>query len=138
MIASEIAKESIRAHEGLRLLMYQDTVGKWTVGYGHNIEERGISPDVAEDMLEEDVEIAESDAIDVYGDLWANLSVNRQAVLIEMSFQLGRNRLSGFQKFLAASRAGDHDDAAREMMSSQWAVQVPKRAKTLSERYLLG
>ena len=29
----------IKKHEGCRLDMYKDTVGVWTIGYGHNLAE---------------------------------------------------------------------------------------------------
>ena len=64
--------------------------------------------------------------------------VNRRAVLIEMSFQLGRKRFAGFALMLAASRAGDHKLAADEMLDSQWAKQLPTRANTLAQRYRNG
>lgn len=138
MSAYDIARESIKKHEGLRLLPYKDTVGKLTVGYGHNIEDRGISIDAAELMLTEDMDIATRDCIDVYGMGWDYLSTERMAVLIEMCFQLGRSRFAGFAQMLAKSIGGDHEGAANEMLASRWAEQVPKRAKELADRYRMG
>ena len=138
MIASEIAKESIKRHEGLRLKLYLDTVGKSTIGYGHNLDDRGISAEIAEDILAEDMDAAEVDARVVYGEGFDALSVNRQAVFIELSFQLGYNRLLGFVNALAASRAGNHAKCADELANSKWAQQVPKRAQEMIGVYRLG
>lgn len=138
MIASEIARESIKKHEGLRLEPYTDTVGKLSIGYGRNLDDRGISKDIAEAMLDEDMEIAERDCRTVYGEGFDDLSVERQAVLIEMCFQLGRSRFAGFAQMLAKSIGGDHVGAANEMLNSKWAQQVPARAKELASRYRLG
>lgn len=138
MIASEIARVSVKAHEGLRLLPYKDTVGKLTIGFGRNLDDRGISPDTAEQMLDEDLEIAERDCRDVYGEGFDDLTVERQAVLIEMCFQLGRPRFAGFVNMLAASRRGEHQNVVSEMLASKWAQQVPKRAHELADRYRLG
>lgn len=138
MIASEIARESVKKHEGLRLQPYRDTVGKLTIGYGHNLDDRGISQDIADALLDEDMEAAEQDARVLFGLGFDDLSVNRQAVWIELSFQLGYNRLLGFVNALAASRAGDHVKCARELENSKWATQVPKRAAEMIGAYKLG
>ena len=36
-------RDTLVKHEGLRLDLYQDHLGIYTVGVGHNIQERGIS-----------------------------------------------------------------------------------------------
>ena len=35
--------EQLKVHEGLRLKPYKDTVGKWTIGIGRNLEDKGIT-----------------------------------------------------------------------------------------------
>jgi len=57
----ELAAELIRAFEGLRLITYYCPAGKRTIGYGHVLEEGSkvadqISSDIAEKLLEEDIE----------------------------------------------------------------------------------
>ena len=48
----------IKKYEGLRLKAYQDSVGVWTIGYGHT---RGVKPGmtitttIAEELLREDI-----------------------------------------------------------------------------------
>lgn len=146
MIDTEIARESIKKHEGFRTIPYDDATGEavnapqghLTIGWGRNLQSRGISEDEAELMLDNDVMIAEQDARDVFGIGWEELTVNRRAVLIEMSFQLGRKRFSSFEKMLFAARLGDHEKAASEMLLSRWAQQVPHRAGTLANRYRNG
>ena len=44
----------LRKDEGLRLKVYTDTVGKQTIGYGHNLDALGISEHIAELLLAED------------------------------------------------------------------------------------
>ena len=46
---------TIKKHEGCRLDMYKDTVGVWTIGYGHNLEE-GIDQETADFILARDLE----------------------------------------------------------------------------------
>ncbi|MEO5358203.1 MAG: hypothetical protein H7844_13030 [Nitrospirae bacterium YQR-1] len=38
-------KEMLVRHEGMRLNAYKDTVGKWTVGVGRNLDDKGITED---------------------------------------------------------------------------------------------
>lgn len=56
----ERIKETLIKHEGLVLDMYKCTAGVWTIGVGHNLEEKGVSKRVATMMLEEDI----NDALD--------------------------------------------------------------------------
>ena len=48
MSVIHIAKSSLRAHEGLRLKAYQCTADKTTIGYGRNLDDKGISNEEAE------------------------------------------------------------------------------------------
>ena len=45
----------LKRHEGLRLKPYQDTIGKLTIGYGRNLDDRGISKEEAEYLLRNDI-----------------------------------------------------------------------------------
>jgi len=51
-----------------------------------------------------------------------------------MMFNMGASRLAGFRKMWTALAKTDYQTAAKEMLLSNWAVQVGKRAITLSER----
>lgn len=128
--------ESVKLHEGLRLKAYQDTEGVWTIGYGRNLQELEISKEQAEAWLIQDLLQA---AVQVrrfkeYNDL----SENRKNVLIEMCYNLGPNRLSGFKKMFEALGEGDYDKAAAEMLDSKWAKQVGNRAIRLANRMRAG
>ena len=123
--------DSLKLHEGLRLKVYQDTVGIPTIGYGRNLQ-KGISQIEAEFMLDNDLE----DAIDAAKGLFKNfdfISPARQEVLIEMAFNLGASRLAGFRNMIAAVEAGEWKKAADEMKNSRWAVQVKGRANELAQ-----
>lgn len=121
----------LKRHEGVRLLPYQDSVGKWTIGIGRNLTDRGISLSTAEQMLQEDIELAKTDLDSIYPD-WCDLSEERQLVLMDMCVNLGAPRYLTFVKFWAALRQGQWDLAAAEMLDSRWANQVGQRAQTLS------
>lgn len=123
--------EMLKRHEGCKLLPYQCTAGKATIGYGRNIEDTGISIEEAEFMLANDVErciIDLSEKTDYFG----TLCEQRQAVLVNMLFNLGWGRFNRFRKVIKAVRDGDYLRASVEMMDSLWADQVGDRAKELA------
>jgi len=123
--------ESIRSHEGLKLEPYECTEGKLTIGYGRNLEDKGISLVEAEIMLNNDV-------TDVYTELLQKvdyfdiLPIHVQSVLIEMAYQMGVSGLFKFKQTLLHIQNNDFESASVEMLISKWAKQTPKRAQTLS------
>lgn len=127
----------IKRHEGLKLTAYKDTEGILTIGYGRNLEGRGISIQEAEMMLDNDI-----------SDCMAQLRVNlpyfdvldsvRQDVLIDMCFNLGFDGLLKFKLTLTHIQHGDYAMAAEAMMDSRWAKQVGDRAVELSKMMKTG
>lgn len=127
----------IRRHEGLRLKPYLDTVGKLTIGYGRNLHAKGINRAEAEIMLAND--IAECiDSLSASMSFFDTLNNVRQAVLIDMCFNLGLNGLLKFKKMLAAIEQSNYFEAAAEMLDSTWANQVHDRAKELESLMKYG
>ena len=128
----------IKRHEGLNLMPYNDTVGELTIGYGHNLDANGITVDIAELLLEKDIEIAINELQKIFivnhrPNKKFYLNRTRENVLINMSFNLGYNGLLGFKRMWEALKAGDFDKAAVEMLDSKWARQVGNRAIELAE-----
>lgn len=125
--------DHIRAAEGLRLRPYRCTAGKLTIGYGRNLDDLGISETEAESLLINDVDrvIGHLMLLPQYQMLGYDQA--RQAVLVDMVFNLGLTRFLGFKAMLAALELGDFDRAADEMLDSKWARQVGKRATNLAE-----
>jgi lysozyme len=136
-------RELIKKHEGLRLKPYQDSVGVWTVGHGHNLEATGESiPEVitltrAEEYFESDMRHAISGCYELDVN-FKDLDEVRQAVLVDMCFNLGKFRLIKFVNTLKFIRDRDYSSAASNMLKSKWAKQVGKRAVTLSNMMLTG
>lgn len=128
---------SLKLHEGLRLKPYRDTVGKLTIGYGRNLDDRGITREEADTLLLNDAYDAWEEAERLVR-AWPALDEVRRAVLAEMVFNLGAARLLGFRLMLAAVNDGRYTDAANEMRSSLWATQVGQRAETLAKRMATG
>lgn len=143
--------ESLKIHEGLRLSPYRDTVGKLTIGYGHNLEAKPlywlkttvpIPKKVAELILDMDVDDA-LHSLDVYIPWWRQLDDVREQVLAEMAFNMGvddnpKNGLDSFTNTLRAIREGRWEDAKEGMIHSKWAGQVHSRALDLANMMLTG
>lgn len=124
----------ISQHEGLRLEMYEDTMGIPTIGYGHNLREP-ISAEAAYLILEDDVNIAVRE-LDERMDWWRDLPENAQLVVASMVFNLGWPRFSRFKKFLSALEDRDFIKAAAEMEDSLWFQQIKSRGVELKEMML--
>ncbi|WP_299726803.1 glycoside hydrolase family protein [uncultured Endozoicomonas sp.] len=129
--------ELIKLHEGLRLKPYRCTSNKLTIGYGRNIEDRGISNQEAETLLSNDISQV---TIELEKKLTFMFCLDevRRAVLIDMAFNMGVSGLLRFSKTLSCIRAGEYDEAAMEMLDSRWANQVGKRSIRLAEMMRTG
>ena len=129
--------EQIRIHEGVRQFPYVDTVGKLTIGVGHNLTDNGLSFPIIDALLREDLERVHTD-LDAFYPEWCELSENRRMVLVNMGFNLGIPRLQTFKKFWSAIKDGNYQLAAAEMLDSRWAKQVGNRATELSRQMIDG
>lgn len=130
-------KDLLKIHEGFKLLPYEDTVGKLTIGVGRNLTDRGITKFEAELMLENDLKVAIGE-IELYFPWVGRFSRPRQLAMIDMCFNMGIRKLRGFKKMLIAAASQDFDLAAKEMLDSAWAVQVGARATTLADMMRRG
>tara|TARA_X000001316_G_C912337_1_gene27389 strand:+ start:85 stop:573 length:489 start_codon:yes stop_codon:yes gene_type:complete len=150
--------EKLIQHEGLKLQVYQDTLGIDTIGIGRNLQDRGISDGELEDMDIPNIEyvykngitevdamiLAENDIIIVEDELVRahscveDLDSVRQLVLVDMAFNMGVPRLCKFKKMWAAIHESDFDNASAEMLDSLWATQVGNRARKLAEAMKTG
>ena len=129
--------EQLKKHEGLSLKPYQCTANKTTIGYGRNLEEKGITEVEANFMLAEDVSFFSNElSKKLY--YFDNLNDARQAVLINMAFNLGVEGLMKFKMTLSYIENQYYEQASVEMMDSKWAVQVGNRAYELSEQMKTG
>ena len=124
--------ETIKQDEGLRLFPYLDTVGVLTIGYGRNLDSKGISHDEAELMLRNDIITAQRELERVFP-IASTLSKHRYHVLINMMYNLGATKFMGFRKMRKAIEEGDFEAAAREMLDSKWSNQVGLRADRLAK-----
>lgn len=122
----------IKDFEGVRLKMYKCPAGKWTIGVGHNLEDNGITEDMADYILERDLREAEIQ-VRTHFTTYYKLNEARQFVLVDLCFNIGINRFLTFKKMLAALAKGEYHTAARELQDSKWYRQVGNRGKILCE-----
>lgn len=130
--------EEILLDEGLKLRAYRDTVGVPTIGVGHTKGVKDgdiITKKQAIAFLREDMEDAIEDAKSLCLD-WENMSGPRKGVMVNMAFNLGRDRLSGFKNTLRFINERNYARAATNMLLSKWARQVKGRADRLAYRMM--
>lgn len=138
----EIVKEDLVRHEGYVTEIYLDSENLPTFGIGHLVTEEDMeytwpvgTPVTEErilDVFHKDCEVAYTDACALVLN-FAGQSIDAQRVLVNMAFNLGRNRLGKFKNFLKAVNEGNYDKAADEMIDSKWYHQVGRRSKELVE-----
>jgi len=117
-----------RDNENLTFTPYHDTVGKLTIGYGRNLEDKGISHSESELLLANDVTVSHALLLAEFG-FYKSLSEVRQAVMMDMLHNMGMGGLKQFKKMIRALMIGDWDEAAAQMKDSQYWDQVGVRAK---------
>tara|TARA_S200002703_G_scaffold35221_1_gene30362 strand:- start:92 stop:520 length:429 start_codon:yes stop_codon:yes gene_type:complete len=127
----------LRLHEGVEYKPYKCTAGYLTIGVGRNIEERGLSDDEIDYILQNDVNIATDELVATF-DWYPDLDPIRQRVVVDMVFNLGMPRFAQFKNMIAAIEAGDWMEASNQMMDSRWAQQVGLRASRLAEMMETG
>jgi lysozyme len=130
-------KQQIKLHEGVEYRVYEDTQGILTIGVGRNLEDRGLSEDEVDYLLNNDIKICVKELKGSF-DWYDDLDDIRKRVLVDMMFNLGMPRLKGFVKMLEAIESGAWEAAAEEMLDSTWARQVGSRADRLSEMMETG
>lgn len=126
--------EQLKRHEGFRALVYTDTTGHKTIGYGFNIE-AGITKNSAEALLQSQMAELWMVLNEEFNHFWWRLSRERQGVLLNMAFNLGINGLKKFKKMLSAISDGDDEAVVAEMLDSKWAHQVKGRAWELADQW---
>ena len=124
------------AAAGPELFPYRDTVGKLTIGYGRNLDDKGITRAEAVLMLDTDMAEAIDDASSL--PYWENLSPVRKIVMSDITYNLGLTKLRKFIKLNRALLLRDYNLAGHEMKDSRWYRQTTRRAKVLVEAMKTG
>lgn len=131
-----LATALIKKHEGLRLKPYRCSVGKLTIGYGRNLSDNGITLEEAEQLLQHNIDEVIQQAQTLL--FFSTLNEVRQAVIVDMIFNMGLPRFQKFKKTIALIEQQAWQAAANEMLNSRWARQVGNRSQTLSDMMRYG
>lgn len=152
--------EQVKRHEGFSATPYKCTAGKWTIGYGFNLDSYGVTDTeglvwtegyaayVLEQQLSELTppaysktpleEVFKSCYYDYGTDKTIEYFFCRVEAIRNMAFNLGTGGVLKFKKMITALEKKDFDLAAKEMLDSKWAKQVGNRATELSEQMRTG
>jgi lysozyme len=145
-VAQEVA-EMIGVNEGVRTKAYKDSLGNMSIGVGFNLEDKTNQPILDSLGLNRDElksgkrELTDKELSSLYSYSMARAvedlkkfdpniksrPKNVQMALIDMSFNLGYNKLNTFKKMKAALEKNDYSTAADEMVDSKWYKQVKTR-----------
>ena len=139
----EQLREQLEVDEGCVYEIYNDHLGYATFGIGHLVTESDpeqgqslgtpVSSDRVAEAFESDIQSVLRDCNVLYSD-FHNLPEEAQQVIANMMFNLGRPRLSKFAGMKRGVDARDWNQAADEMVDSNWYRQVTNRADRLVER----
>jgi lysozyme len=109
--------------EGRRQFPYVDSVGKLSIGVGHNLTDKGLPEAIIDALLVYDIAEAEAD-LDRDVPWWHELDDVRAAALADLCFNLGITALLTFKETLALIHAGDWPAVADHLRASLWYRQV--------------
>ena len=126
-------KDSIKEHEGYVGVVYKDSLGIDTIGYGFAIKDLELDEDICEMILERKLKNL-NDRVRVRFEWYRYMPPQIQDVIMEMCYQLGVTGFSKFKKTILFLQNKQFHDASQEMLDSLWARQTPNRAKELSNR----
>ena len=122
--------ELLKRNEGFSKHPYNDTRGLLTIGYGRNLEAKGISEAEALMMLQDDRRMFEMVVRQALGDDTPPAGTARYAALVDMAFTLGRDGFNDFDDMIGAIKDGDWYEAKQQVLDSLWAKkEAPLRAE---------
>lgn len=131
----------LRQDEGARACAYRDTLGFLTIGVGRLIDERragaGLRAHEIDFLLANDI-TDRVEALNRTLPWFKDLDDARQAVLVNMAFQLGVEGLLAFKTSLGLIEQRDYKNAADQMLRSRWAGQTPARAWRMAKQMDTG
>ena len=133
------AVEVLKLHEGFSSKVYKCGSKRWTQGYGRQVKwnKSSISKSTAEKWLREDIKKSISQ-LDNSLPWWRTLSVPRQIVMINMTYNLGIDKFLKFDTFLSLIKTKQFTNAANTLLwkskkrKSTYARQTRERANNIA------
>lgn len=134
----------LKRDEGFRENVYTDTRGHKTIGYGRNLDVHPLTfvvPPITEDMattwLVADVQVL-SDKLASLLSFFDGLDTARAGALLNMAYNMGLEGLLSFHQTLSYVAQGQYDNAATQMVLSEWCQQVGARGARLASQMSTG
>ena len=124
--------DSIKQHEGYVGVVYKDSLGIDTIGYGFAIKDLELDKDICDIILERKLH-ALIDRVNKKFKWYKYMPPTIQDVIVEMCYQLGVYGFSCFKKTIAYLQDKQWKEASVEMLDSRWAEQTPNRAREMSD-----
>lgn len=125
--------------------IYRDSVGKRTTGYGFNIDDSTVRQALPQDVISGNRNITRNEANRLFDTLYSNaardaknylgedsfnrLNNRQKDIMTDMAYNMGFNRLSGFNNLKNSIQRGDYGKAANDMKDSRWYRQVGRRSR---------
>ena len=123
--------DSIKQHEGFVAIVYKDSLGIDTIGYGFAIKDLELDEDICGLILERKLENLIC-RVDNKFSWYKYMPQEIKDVVVEMCYQLGVTGFSKFRRTISYLQNKQWEDASIEMLDSLWARQTPNRAEELS------
>lgn len=143
--------DMLRVDEGLKLTVYPDTLGYWTVGIGHlltKIKDKAKAIQILDTLVGRKTNgvITEKEARQIFANdvaavkkqiknssilapIYDKVSDTRKLAIINMVFQLGLAGAEGFKNSLTLISNAQYTQAGKNMRASKWYSQTPNRAE---------
>jgi len=142
---TDLLRDMLKRHEGLRLKAYPCSRNHMTIGYGWNLKKPlprsidaylNINGEITKEMAEKLLDISMDTAIRQAWDIFpqfGGFSERRQMALVDWLFNVGIGTALTFRRALAAISAGEWGKAADAMEESRWFEQVKSRGIEIVE-----
>lgn len=145
--------DMLRFDEGLKLELYKDTEGYWTIGVGSlitklqskieavKIMDKMLSRSTNGKITSQESEILFNKGIQnalrgiqstTLSETYNMMDEPRRMALMNMVYQLGIAGVLGFRKMINHLNAGSYRAASLEALNSKWARQTPNRARRVT------
>ena len=147
-------------NEGFSNVVYKDTTGNPTIGYGFNLNsgiaakawkqaglpmkalpavkagKLAITKEHAQALYRASEKIAVDDAMAYFGDGFDGLSQPQKLALVDMSYQMGLPRLNKFRDLKRHIKTKNAHGIVQSIKRSEYAQQTPERAGQIAQLLL--
>ena len=151
----QIVAKELEIDEGYKSRMYRCSAGRWTIGYGHNLDANGLTKkqrerlnyqdrdfsgltvnrEQAQYLLEDDIWVSFHELEKIFPD-FLKYSDEIQQVLINLHFQLGYSRFMGFRDMVRAIKRQDWKETAVELRDSDmWRKDKSERSERRAKQF---